>query len=94
LKVGNPGDVGAVEISDIVITTQGGSAGAIGMYLFLHWTQAFADLTVLFPEGIEWNIKESSQGSAGMWDVHVRLGGTKVLSVALPKLTTSRLTTF
>ncbi|KAJ7216702.1 pectate lyase superfamily protein-domain-containing protein [Mycena rebaudengoi] len=56
LRVGNPGDVGAVEISDIVITTQGGSAGAIG---------------------IEWNIKESSQGSAGMWDVHVRLGGTK-----------------
>ncbi|KAJ7207671.1 pectin lyase fold/virulence factor [Mycena rebaudengoi] len=56
LRVGNPGDEGAVEISDMVITTQGGAAGAIG---------------------IEWNIKESSQGSAGMWDVHVRLGGTK-----------------
>ncbi|KAJ7216114.1 pectate lyase superfamily protein-domain-containing protein [Mycena rebaudengoi] len=56
LRVGNPGDTGAVEISDLVITTTGGSAGAIG---------------------IEWNVKASSQGAAGMWDVHVRLGGTK-----------------
>ncbi|KAJ6504338.1 exo-beta-1,3-glucanase [Mycena vitilis] len=29
LKVGNPGDKGAVEISDIVVSTVGGSAGAI-----------------------------------------------------------------
>ncbi|KAF7354389.1 Glucan 1,3-beta-glucosidase [Mycena venus] len=56
IRVGNPGDRGVVEISDMVITTTGGSAGAIG---------------------IEWNIEESSQGSAGMWDVHVRLGGAK-----------------
>ncbi|KAJ6556359.1 pectate lyase superfamily protein-domain-containing protein [Mycena capillaripes] len=59
IRVGNSGDTGSVEISDMVITTTtttGGSAGAIG---------------------IEWNIKESSQGAAGMWDVHVRLGGTK-----------------
>jgi hypothetical protein len=64
-KVGNPGDIGAVEISDLVITTTGGSAGAIG---------------------IEWNIKQSAQGSAGMWDVHVRLGGTKVCQlVTLPR---------
>jgi hypothetical protein len=45
LEVGNPGDAGAVEISDMVVTTQGGSAAAIGMYLSLHWMQAFADLT-------------------------------------------------
>ncbi|KAJ7800468.1 exo-beta-1,3-glucanase [Mycena olivaceomarginata] len=56
IRVGNPGDIGDVEISDMVITTTGGSAGAIG---------------------IEWNIKESTQGSAGLWDVHIRLGGTK-----------------
>ncbi|KAJ6557609.1 pectate lyase superfamily protein-domain-containing protein [Mycena capillaripes] len=55
IRVGNPGDTGAVEISDMVITSKGGSAGAIG---------------------VEWNIKESSQGAAGMWDVHVRLGPT------------------
>ncbi|KAJ7168213.1 exo-beta-1,3-glucanase [Mycena crocata] len=24
---------------------------------------------------VEWNVKQSSQGSAGMWDTHVRLGG-------------------
>lgn len=24
---------------------------------------------------IEWNVAESSQGSAGMWDSHIRLGG-------------------
>ncbi|KAJ6488401.1 exo-beta-1,3-glucanase [Mycena vulgaris] len=56
IRVGNPGDTGSVEMSDMVVATTGGSAGAIG---------------------IEWNIKESSQGSAGMWDVHVRLGGVK-----------------
>ncbi|KAJ7466490.1 hypothetical protein FB451DRAFT_1009672, partial [Mycena latifolia] len=26
---------------------------------------------------IEWNVQQSSQGSVGMWDVHIRLGGTK-----------------
>ncbi|KAJ7837009.1 exo-beta-1,3-glucanase [Mycena olivaceomarginata] len=25
---------------------------------------------------VEWNVKQSSQGSAGMWDSHIRLGGT------------------
>jgi hypothetical protein len=53
-QVGNPGDVGDVEISDMVISTTGGSQGAIG---------------------IQWNIMGSAQGSAGLWDVHVRLGG-------------------
>ncbi|KAJ7053167.1 pectate lyase superfamily protein-domain-containing protein [Mycena amicta] len=54
IKVGNQGDVGIVEISDLVITTTGGSAGAIG---------------------IEWNLEATSPGAAGLWDVHVRLGG-------------------
>ncbi|KAF8634219.1 hypothetical protein AX17_004266 [Amanita inopinata Kibby_2008] len=56
LKVGNAGDKGAVEISDMVISTTGGSQGAIG---------------------IEWNIAGSSSGAAGLWDVHIRLGGTE-----------------
>jgi hypothetical protein len=25
---------------------------------------------------VEWNVKQSSQGSAGLWDSHIRLGGT------------------
>ncbi|KAJ6459997.1 beta-1,3-glucanase [Mycena sanguinolenta] len=54
IRVGMPGDKGVVEMSDFVISTTGGSAGAIG---------------------IEWNVEETSQGAAGMWDVHVRLGG-------------------
>ncbi|KAJ7708550.1 hypothetical protein B0H16DRAFT_1481276 [Mycena metata] len=56
IQVGNPGDVGQVEMSDLVITTVGGSAGAIG---------------------IEWNLEAGSQGAAGLWDVHIRLGGAK-----------------
>ncbi|KAJ7177187.1 glycoside hydrolase family 55 protein [Mycena filopes] len=56
IQVGMPGDVGQVEMSDLVITTTGGSAGAIG---------------------IEWNLDASSQGAAGLWDVHIRLGGAK-----------------
>ncbi|KAJ7258913.1 exo-beta-1,3-glucanase [Mycena rebaudengoi] len=68
LRVGNPGDTGAVEISDLVITTTGGSAGAIG---------------------IEWNVKASSQGAAGMWDVHVRLGGTKGTNINAANCPTS-----
>ncbi|KAJ7913682.1 exo-beta-1,3-glucanase [Mycena leptocephala] len=54
VRVGNAGDVGVVELSDLVITTTGGSAGAIG---------------------IEWNLDATSPGAAGLWDVHVRLGG-------------------
>lgn len=46
-----------MEISDLVITTTGGSQGAVG---------------------VEWNIKGKNPGDAGMWDVHVRLGGAIV----------------
>ncbi|CAK5264148.1 unnamed protein product [Mycena citricolor] len=69
LRVGNPGDQGTVEISDIVITTQGGSAGAVG---------------------IEWNIAQGSQGSAGLWDVHIRLGGTTGTNVQVSQCPTSQ----
>jgi hypothetical protein len=66
-QVGNAGDVGVVELSDLVITTTGGSAGAIG---------------------IEWNLDATSPGAAGLWDVHVRLGGAMVrrLLFSLPPL--------
>lgn len=53
-QVGQPGDVGDVEMSDLMFTTAGPQRGAIMM---------------------EWNIKGSAQGSAGMWDVHWRIGG-------------------
>ncbi|KAI4150024.1 MAG: hypothetical protein LQ340_004311 [Diploschistes diacapsis] len=54
-QVGKPGDVGNVEMSDLVFETLGPAPGAIL---------------------VEWNVKGQSQGSAGMWDVHVRIGGT------------------
>jgi hypothetical protein len=55
VKVGNAGDVGDVEISDMIFTTRGGAAGAVVL---------------------EWNMRAASQGSAAMWDSHVRIGGT------------------
>lgn len=54
-QVGQPGDVGSVEISDLIFETLGPAPGAI--------------LT-------EWNVAQASQGSAGMWDVHYRIGGS------------------
>jgi hypothetical protein len=54
VQVGNYGDVGVLEISDILFTVSGPTAGAIL---------------------VQWNVQESSQGSAGMWDSHFRVGG-------------------
>jgi len=54
-QVGQPGDVGAVEMSDLMFETVGPQPGAIMM---------------------EWNVAESSQGAAGLWDVHFRIGGS------------------
>ncbi|KAJ7821382.1 hypothetical protein B0H14DRAFT_2831454 [Mycena olivaceomarginata] len=68
IQVGNPGDVGEVEMSDLVITTTGGSAGAIG---------------------IEWNLRASAQGTAGLWDVHIRLGGAKGTNINAANCPTS-----
>lgn len=46
VKVGNPGDVGSVEIQDLLFTVRGATAGAVVL---------------------QWNIHESSPGSAAMW---------------------------
>lgn len=54
-QVGQVGETGSVEISDLMFETLGPQPGAIMM---------------------EWNIAESSQGAAGMWDVHFRIGGS------------------
>ncbi|PYH45642.1 exo-beta-1,3-glucanase Exg0 [Aspergillus saccharolyticus JOP 1030-1] len=55
LQVGEVGDVGSVEISDLIVETKGPAPGAIL---------------------IQWNVNAESQGSAGMWDVHARIGGS------------------
>ncbi|KAL2167137.1 hypothetical protein VTG60DRAFT_1656 [Thermothelomyces hinnuleus] len=54
VKVGNEGDVGTLEITDMIFSVKGPTAGAIM---------------------VEWNVKESSHGAAGMWDTHIRVGG-------------------
>ncbi|CAK7236915.1 hypothetical protein SBRCBS47491_009798 [Sporothrix bragantina] len=53
-QVGQAGDTGAVEITDIIFATAGPQPGAVM---------------------IEWNLKGSSAGAAGIWDAHVRIGG-------------------
>lgn len=55
LRVGRPGDIGNVEISDLILETKGAQPGAILM---------------------EWNLEAARPGSAGLWDVHARVGGS------------------
>ncbi|OOQ88034.1 LysM domain protein [Penicillium brasilianum] len=55
VKVGVDGDVGVIEIQDMLITVSGETEGAVLM---------------------EWNVHESSPGSAAMWDTHFRVGGS------------------
>ncbi|RJE25477.1 hypothetical protein PHISCL_02160 [Aspergillus sclerotialis] len=55
LQIGQPGDVGSIEISDLLLETKGPAPGAIML---------------------EWNLAESSQGAAAMWDTHIRIGGS------------------
>ncbi|CAG8005098.1 unnamed protein product [Penicillium nalgiovense] len=55
VRVGIDGDVGVIEIQDLLITVSGPTEGAVLM---------------------EWNVHESSPGSAAMWDTHFRVGGS------------------
>ncbi|KOS18472.1 Glucan 1 [Escovopsis weberi] len=54
-QVGQPGDVGDVEIQDLIFQTSGPQAGAILM---------------------EFNVAGATPGSAGLFDVHFRIGGS------------------
>ena len=54
-QIGQPGDVGCVEMQDLIFETQGPQPGAILM---------------------QFNVAGVTQGSAGMWDVHFRVGGS------------------
>ncbi|KAF5330865.1 hypothetical protein D9619_005867 [Psilocybe cf. subviscida] len=48
-----------------------GSSGIVEITDMLFTTVGSAPGAVV----VEWNVKQSSQGSAGMWDSHIRLGG-------------------
>ena len=54
-KIGEPGDVGSAELTDLMFETAGPAMGAVM---------------------IQWNSGAASQGSNGMWDVNVRIGGS------------------
>lgn len=56
VQVGKPGETGSLEWSDMFVSTQGATAGAIL---------------------IEYNLAscECGEQPAGMWDVHIRIGG-------------------
>ncbi|KAI9166348.1 putative glucan endo-1,3-beta-glucosidase [Paramyrothecium foliicola] len=54
VQVGSTGDVGVIEITDMLFAVKGPTAGCIL---------------------VEWNVHESSQGSAAMWDSHIRVDG-------------------
>jgi hypothetical protein len=69
VKVGYSGDVGIVEIQDLLFTVSGPTAGVIL---------------------VEWNVEQSLQGSAAMWDSHIRIGGavgSKLQKAQCPKKT-------
>ncbi|KND92912.1 Glucan 1,3-beta-glucosidase [Tolypocladium ophioglossoides CBS 100239] len=53
-QIGQPGDVGTVEMQDLIFETQGPQPGAII---------------------IELNVEGQAKGSAGLFDVHFRIGG-------------------
>ncbi|KAK3367323.1 pectate lyase superfamily protein-domain-containing protein [Lasiosphaeria ovina] len=63
VKIGMPGEIGWVEMSDIIVSTQGAAAGAVLIEYNLNTPAAGAD--------------ECSAGGrpSGLWDVHVRVGG-------------------
>lgn len=57
VQVGKPGDQGYIEWSDMLVSTQGATSGAVL---------------------IEYNLQGCgyNQGPSGMWDVHIRVGGS------------------
>ncbi len=64
VQVGNKGDVGTMEITEMLFSVRGATAGAVLM---------------------EWNVAAVSQGAAGMWDSHFRVGGALGTDLDLSK---------
>jgi hypothetical protein len=62
LQIGKAGDVGFVEMTDIIVSTQGPTAGAIMIEYNLNTPAAE-------------NMCSPGSPPSGLWDVHVRVGG-------------------
>lgn len=64
VQVGKPGDKGYLEFSDVFVSTQGATAGAVLIeYNLATYTGGTCKLT------------SQSTPPSGMWDVHTRIGG-------------------
>ncbi|KAL8351214.1 hypothetical protein RB601_000702 [Gaeumannomyces tritici] len=64
VQVGKPGDKGYLEFSDVFVSTQGATAGAVLIeYNLATYTGSTCKLT------------SQSTPPSGMWDVHTRIGG-------------------
>jgi glucan 1,3-beta-glucosidase len=71
VRVGASGSSGIIEITDMLFTTVGPGEQhlfelPIMEHIFIFFSAAPGAVVV------EWNVKQSSQGSAGMWDSHIR----------------------
>ncbi|KAK4197536.1 family 55 putative glycoside hydrolase [Triangularia verruculosa] len=62
VQIGQPGEVGYIEMSDIIVSTQGPTAGAIAIQYNLKTPTLGGQVTASTPP-------------SGLWDVHVRFGG-------------------
>ncbi|KAK1758033.1 pectate lyase superfamily protein-domain-containing protein [Echria macrotheca] len=62
VMIGKPGEEGCIEMSDVIVSTQGATAGAVLIQYNLHTP---SDETG----------PASGDGPSGLWDVHVRIGG-------------------
>ncbi|KAK3372240.1 pectate lyase superfamily protein-domain-containing protein [Podospora didyma] len=62
VKIGQPGETGQIEMSDIIVSTQGATAGAILIEYNLNTPTT------------ENQCREAHPPS-GLWDVHIRIGG-------------------
>jgi len=77
LRVGNPGDVGSVEMQDLILTTKGGTAGvvllewnvrALGQGSAALWGKSLQELTPRRTSPFECSL-------TWLKDVHARIGG-------------------
>lgn len=72
VQVGAEGSSGVLEIGGVIFSTRGPGKFPIHLKYSALLNKNTAPGAVV----VEWNIAGSSQGSAGMWDSYIRLGGT------------------
>jgi hypothetical protein len=76
VRVGEANCQGIVEISDMIFTTIGpGTSISIDPLMISLSLDPAAPGAII----VEWNVAQPSglNGGAGMWDTHIRIGGSK-----------------